>query len=336
MSERNILSDGLARDFFRKYTDLIEYKFKQEKTFKKRLDKRSTLKKYCQFNQNIFKDISLIYELNESPRNPSINMYYFESVLTKKQFLGWEENGLALHQIYMPIIQRKYNSFLSLRRAVSCEVGLHCLSRIIFRGHLKQKILEEDYNQIFEHFVLLPVIITFFNWFFQNEDIESFFFDIDENQKFLDLPIPTYDGLLLARIFFKINEPIVSVRTFVDDVDLTDEQRNIKNIMQSIFEKSCSLISNPFINSSINPESRDEKIYIDETFRFYYLKEIKKFKNDLFEFMAGNNSNLYFRLLKWFDNHYYLDELIEKYDISDYESFDIDEIFVYFKRTLGI
>jgi len=136
MSERNSLSDGLARDFFRKYTDLIEYKFKQEKTFKKRLDKRSALKKYCQFNQNIFKDISLIYELDESPRNPSINMYYFESVSIKKQFLGWEENGLALYQIYMPIIQRKYNSFLSLRRPVGCEVGLHCLSRIIFRVHL--------------------------------------------------------------------------------------------------------------------------------------------------------------------------------------------------------
>jgi len=37
MSDRNIQYDGLALDFFRKYTDLIELKFKQEKAYKKNL-----------------------------------------------------------------------------------------------------------------------------------------------------------------------------------------------------------------------------------------------------------------------------------------------------------
>jgi len=259
-------------------------------------------------------------------------MHYFEAVRTKKEFLGWEEKGLALYQIYMPILQRKTHHFVSLRLAVGCEIGLHCFSRIILRGHLKQKILENDYDLIFKHFSLLPIIVTFFNWFFSGEDIESFFFDIEENHKFFNLPIPTFNGLLMARVFFKMNQPIVSVRTFVDDIDLNEEQKKIKIKMQSIFEKNSNLTSNPFLNASNNSDYQYELLYIDETFRFYYLKEIEKIKKELFEFMTSNNSNLFFRLLKWFDNHNYLSELIEKYEIVDYESYDLDEILLNFKK----
>jgi len=335
MSERNIQYDGLALNFYRKYSDLLDYKFQKEKTFKKKLNNRGALKNYLQFNLDIFKKISVIYELNKSPRNPSINIYYFEPIQTKKEFLGWEEKGFALFQIYMPVLQRNNNFFRAYRLGYGCEIGLHCLSRIIFRGKLKDKVLNNDYDLIFEHFNLLPIMITFFQWFFNGEDAESFFFDIEENNKFLNIPIPTYDGLLMARLFFKgkSNNVMISVRTFIDNADLNEEQKLVKKNIEIIFKTISNLSQNPFINpSSITLNNKNESSYIYDAFRFYYLKELKKIKNNLFTFMSGNNSNLFYRLLKWFDEHEYPIELIDKYKISDYDLIELDELLMDFKN----
>jgi len=335
---KDMESEGLAGDFFRKWDDILLKVFRKDRDFKKKLTNTSNIAKYLKFNQELFQKVSIYYKINGSKRNPVIT-FIFPSPAKKTDSLA-EEKFIALQSICLPVQKRQYKSILNFESDFYCPVSKHAVSRIILRLGLKKEVYEGDYKILINQFSYIPIVSEFYSTIFcflHNWEIITL-----GDLRNISLIFPTDNGLLLGEL--NINPAYSdeknytsnrhdfrsSVKTFIDDEILKgEEQLSVKDKLIKIFTQTAQTLENPFLMPSATIANVDTPQNVISHSIFYFSK-FMLIKDDIIYLMAKEHkikdNKKFFRLNQAFIKLNTLFDKVKKdSNISDNAS--IDEIY---------
>lgn len=315
-------SQGLALDFYNSYTDIVNKAFDKEIEFRKKLNNSSNIKKYLDFNKSLFQKYAIFYTFLGSKKNPYIIFHYPWTITTKKEMFGWEERGFNLHCIYMPV-KNKNNSFQNFSIEYRCTLSIHAIAQLIFRLKIKKSIFEKDYSILLNQLKYVHITSAFYEFLFWRL-LENDYFSQDQIEQ-ITIPIPSNNGFFLAhmRFFGTRKIPVTSIRTFISDEELDEDQKILKEKLINIFNLHNETIEYSLIVDFIkSPEAAEKYLAF---FYFYYLK-IMEFIDDFLYVLSykgqKHNAENYFRFIKIFEELKV--KIIDKVKISSNDL--IDEI----------
>lgn len=323
-SSRDIQSEGLALDFYKNYPKMANEAFSKELSFRKEMHSPSIINKYLDFNEQLFSKLAIYYSIRGSKKNPYIIFHYPWTVTTLKESFGWEERAINLFTIYMPVKYKNGRPFEKFRINYDCPISIHALAQLIYRLKIKKNIFEKNYRELLEQLKYAHITSVFFvilsgviadQGFLSKPEVSS-----------ITIPIPTPNGMFIGVMkFFEFQtKPIISIRTFVSDEELDDDQKFVRDRLLEIFEKYHENIEYSFfIDKSYDHESK--KRYL--SFFYYYFFKIQDFIDDFAYVLSYRGLNadntIFFRLKQLFTK---LQNMMkDEYEINNQDS--IEEIY---------
>jgi len=226
------LANGLKNRFFDEISDEIDSRYKSLYTQTRGVkNSRTGWSKLAEKFKNNFDRCSIVFYEGGSKRKPYFGICSL-AINKEKPYNSWNEKclyGFPVINCFEPRLSRPSLSLFN--------VGEHAISRLYQRGNIKVKNeTDVDIYSILPEFHLLPLWAMF--WARMISELL-----IDNEQIDIRPVLPSKSGLFLAEI--SINKiPTIEIRTFVDDSQLSDLQKEVKKIF---IEASAGIQSSPLV-----------------------------------------------------------------------------------------
>ena len=228
------LKVGLARQFIKKSEILAEETMDNfVKNRPKNIYSNRSWQRILDYFNDATKNCAIHMSKFGSNKNPCLGLTYLRSHNYNDE-KNWDENLLFSSAIYF-----SKNPFdIETKNGFNFELSMHVFERI-FERHSNKDM--RDFKVAFEviknELKFLTIISCVFNYYFNylNKEEKNLF----KNNNYFIIPVPSPEGVFLSHL----HENNLCVRTFVSLKELTNEQKEIRDLFITTF--------NPYISTHL-------------------------------------------------------------------------------------
>ena len=157
-------------------------------------------------------------------RKKELRTIHYLGAPLRNPLTGWDEDALPIEFMRLSCPYGVLDTPLNVR----CLVGKHAIARLVQRHGLRATDGVSPYN----FYELMPEMTTLAAWSSVWITLLAEVLYMDELPRAtLTLPVPAPNGVFMANL--AIGTPMLNIRTYVHDQQLTDRQRFLKNELAS-------------------------------------------------------------------------------------------------------
>lgn len=226
------LAIGFSNHFFREADDSIRRVIKNLSTQIARRQSRTGWEKFCADAEEKLSGMTLSFYEGGSKRRPYL-AYMGLVIDSDRTYNNWQERCLTGSICVNDAASRRSEVYMAF-----FNISEHSIRRSIQRS----VIPPEDYQKnIFIVLDELKFVALWSNFWFEIIFVYTKQFQKKEKLKYFQLIIPAPNGIFLAKISDQ-EVPKIEIRTYVHDLQLSQDQIELKNIM---VKATKSLVNSP-------------------------------------------------------------------------------------------
>jgi hypothetical protein len=226
------LAIGFSNHFFREADDSIRHVIKNLTTQKSWKQSRTGWAKFCIDAENKLSGMTLSFYEGGSKRKPYL-AYIGLVIDPDKTYNNWQEKCLTGSICISDAATGTCDVFSAL-----FNISEHSIRRLIQRSVIPPENYQENIFIVLDE---LKFIAMWSNYWFLIVFMYTKNFQKKEKLEYFQLIIPAPNGIFLAKIS-NPELPKVEIRTYVHDLQLSEDQMEVKNIM---LKATKSLVNSP-------------------------------------------------------------------------------------------